>query len=538
MIGAKPHRRRKRACRPNRRRLRPALRLRRAPPQSALRFQLFQLRPPNPRRHRPHTPDTSSRSWESRPRAGAKVWKWACGAIIVAAIGAALFAWSRDRPAPTAVLPPSVAETKPAEPLQPDDPIRTVSVKLIAGDGADLADRIGVDFGVGFPLWLAPIGADATRPAPFGAMPQQGPAESILKAGAEATFTFAADGEPGRDVLHTSRQLLAGLHVRDIRRVGFVGPVTSDWVLAGYDIMINGRRIATGAPHVVPRKLLEKSTDDLAQVGRKLRPLEQKWIELREMVDARLATPAEYREQKDLMAVMTPDAQQRSRLEARLQGKSPWFIADNLELPPAPSAALVKSIRVMVLTRDHLGADTRNYVYLTFGAAKYLLGSPAEPLTPFAGLQTFDLDLDAAPQTYAGLRRCAFGMLAQSAPQGDVPDRWHPQRLIIEADGKVELDSDRLDKDRLSLNAIRLVPPAQIDWDGKVRDIHRNPREVTEWSFNGGAGLGLDLSPLPFSTPDDPAPPKAEPSTLVSAGPAQPVASNAGPHRKRVQFPR
>jgi hypothetical protein len=455
-------------------------------------------------RSRPRSRPTTviDRVTESKPVAPSSAWAWVVGAVVVVGVAVGWFVWVRPAPAPTSDSAPSIVETKPAEPLQPGDPVRTISVTLTVGDKADLTDRVGLDLGIGFPLWLDPIGTDPTRPAPFGAMPQQGPDEPVLKAGAEATFTFAADGDPGKDVLHTSRQLLSGVLVRDLRRIGFIGPVTTDWELAGYELKINGRTIATGT-QVSPRKLLDKTLGELAAVGRKLRPLEQKQADLRELVQARLATAAETRELTDLDAALITDTRQRARLEAQVQGKTPWFVAPKVELPPAPESPLIQSARVTVLTRAHEGADTRNYVYIAIGAAKYLLGSPARPLTPAAGPQTFDLDLDAAPIPNDNDRRFSFGMLAHSDRQGDVPDRWHPQRLIVEFDGKVEFDSDNSNKNRLSLNAIRLVPPAQIDWAGMPRDILHGPREVTQWAVASGAGLTAALQPLPLAADSD-----------------------------------
>jgi hypothetical protein len=38
--------------------------------------------------------------------------------------------------------------------------------------------------------------------------------------------------------------------------------------------------------------------------------------------------------------------------------------------------------KVTVITDDHAGADTQNYVYLVAGGHKHLLGSPVRTLTP------------------------------------------------------------------------------------------------------------------------------------------------------------
>jgi hypothetical protein len=462
-------------------------------------------------------------------RSGA--WIWAVGAV--AGIGMVAVAWFRGEPAKTTDSAPTIAETKPVGPLHAADPVRTVSVTISVGNGSDLTERIGLDLGLGFPLWLGPIGSDSTRPAPFGAMPQSGPTEPVLKASGESRFTFAADGEPGGDVLRTTRQLLGGVLVGDIRRIGFIGPVTTDWDLAGYEVKINDRTVAAGTPSIAPRKLLAKTLAELAEVGVKISPLAQKHAELRERLRAKTATPDEVRRLTDLDAVLSDKMPEKARLETRMQGKAPWFIAANPELPTAPAGKPFQSARVTAFTRAHEGADTRNYVYVTFGAAKYLLGSPAKPLTP-AEPQRFDLDLANTPLSDTDIRKCAFGMLAHSEPQGDVPDRWHPRRLVVELNDAVAFDSDKADRNRRSLNAVRLVPPAQLDWVGTPRDIHPVPREVSEWIFASGAGLNVANQPLPLVAADGAAMPKPEPGTI---DPSQPTLADPGFTEGAANFP-
>ena len=127
-------------------------------------------------------------------------------AVIGVAVG--LAAWFQSEPADTPIAPPpppEVTEAEPTGPLRADDPVRTVSVKLSVGPSdADLKEQVALDLGLGFPFWLAPLGANRIGGA-VEAMPQTGPTESRLKAGASATFTFSATGDPGRDVLRTSQ---------------------------------------------------------------------------------------------------------------------------------------------------------------------------------------------------------------------------------------------------------------------------------------------------------------------------------------------
>ncbi len=433
----------------------------------------------------PRTPDVVFRPAESQrpPRRG--TWLWVGGGVLVAGLAVAAFAWFRVQPATTEATP-ATAEITPVAPLRLDDPVRTVSVKISVGGGSDLTEQIGLDLGLGFPLWLDPIGSDPTRPAPFGAMPQTGPASRVLKAGSEATFTFAAAGDPGRDVLRTSQQLLAGVLAGDIRRVAFIGPVTTEWELAAYEVKVNGRMVAAGTPNVCPRKLLDKTATRPIELGMNVSTLQH----------------------------LRADFALR---EARMGGKTPWFVASVTDLPVVPAGKPIRSVRATVFTRAHEAAGTRNYVYLTFGAAKYLMGSPATPLAPGSPRQ-LDLDLDAAPLSDMDIRGCSMGMLAHSEPQGDTPDRWHPQRLVVEINEALAFDSDKADRNRRSLNAVRLVPPAQIDWTGKPHDIHPCPREVSVWAFNSGAGLNIADQPLPLSDGDGAAP-QAEPGTIEPGQP-------------------
>ena len=57
--------------------------------------------------------------------------------------------------------------------------------------------------------------------------------------------------------------------------------------------------------------------------------------------------------------------------------------------------------QVTLITATHSDADTQNYVYLDTGGRKFLLGSPATPLTGSTGPQVFTLDLETGPLTAA-----------------------------------------------------------------------------------------------------------------------------------------
>jgi len=106
------------------------------------------------------------------------------------------------------------------------------------------------------------------------------------------------------------------------------------------------------------------------------------------------------------------------------------------------------------------------------------------PLNASFGPQLFELDLLAGPLAAADLRGYALGMLANPFPYADAPDRWHPQRLLVEVDGRVVYDSEEVDMDRLSLEAIRLIPPLQIE----------NVRITQGWNVSGPVTIAWTVS--------------------------------------------
>ena len=106
-----------------------------------------------------------------------------------------------------------------------------------------------------------------------------------------------------------------------------------------------------------------------------------------------------------MAAKLAPLASAKRRLEGQLQGNYPWFEDRGFRSPWRDQPA-IKRARVTLATETHSDADTQNYVYLHTGGRKYLLGSPANPLTGTTGPQVFTLDLEAGPLT-AMLRRSA-----------------------------------------------------------------------------------------------------------------------------------
>src|SRR5262245_34854527 len=132
-------------------------------------------------------------------------------------------------------------EAQPAKDFKADDVVQTLSVKLDVGaDGDDLAEPVALDLGLGFPLWLEPVGRKEGEIAPFGAVAQQSTAKDKVAAGSSVTFTFGVAEEAGQDAFQTTKQLMAGVRVSDIARIGFASAGSSNWQLAGYEINING----------------------------------------------------------------------------------------------------------------------------------------------------------------------------------------------------------------------------------------------------------------------------------------------------------
>ena len=416
-----------------------------------------------------------------------------------------------------------------------------------------------------------------------------------------------------RDILS---QLLAGVRVSDIRRIGFASPRTSDWMLEAYELEINGKPFAadtTGIPEPDPaQEALQAKLDDLDQklvglqkeyeeleatakaneateeIQERIEEVEAVAIELfkqkdllesqvkvnpksaeatreadlakLDKVDTKIQTllwemPAEKEEAEaaaqdaqdatqdappppepvpasavpqdaetlpplpqdtqeaaqqaqpagqddqaalpDAMDVEEVEAQvnslleQKTLLEGRLQGIYPWFVDE--QFSPALSAeAAVEKAKITLETYDHAAADTNNYVYFRTGGHKYLLNARYLPLTADGGPQEFEIDLVAGPVSAAELRGWAVGMLAVPDAQGQVPDRWHPQRVLVEIDDSIVYDSEEYPLDRQSLEAIRVIPPAQLDEDGTPLAAAPCAREIFLWE--AGKGLGLDLN--------------------------------------------
>ena len=406
------------------------------------------------------------------------------------------------------------AEFQMGKVLKPADEVKKLTVSIDVGkDGGDLQEGVALDLGLGFPLLLEPLGRQQPQAAVFGAVPQQSTAGEKISAGDSGSFTFALEADAGQDQLGTSGQLLDGIRLSDISRIGFTGLGTKKWTLAGYEIRVNGELLASNDS--VDTKVAdaqEAAQFGIAALGLEIAPLKKTVADLAALEYTGLATEADSKQLAEAKQKLQPLEEKLKRLQALVKGRYPWFLEDEF-VPLGQKGSPVKSARVTLLTNEHSGADTRNIVYFRTGGHKYLLSSYDNPLSSASGPQVFDLDLLAGSLTASDMRGYALGMLANNRPQGDAPDRWHPQRILVELDGSIVYDSDEYPYDRKSLDAIRIIPPVHLDKDGKAKSNEDHTlREVYVWE--SGKGMGLDESdgsPLPLPEPDDPGYPQAEP---------------------------
>ena len=353
--------------------------------------------------------------------------------------------------------------------FQAGDTIQTLTVGInVGGDTDALQEPLALDLGLGFLLWLHPVGRQQDESLPLGAIPQEGDAGDAHPPGVHATYTFRLEGEPGMDQLLATPQLLAGVRVSDITRIGFASQGLNNWVLAGYSLEINGRPFASNnAVNGRAQAALASAQTKLAEADSQMDPLETERDELQSLVEAQLATPEDQTRLAEVQTQLDQLRRDKTWAEGQIQGRYPWFEEPGFRSPWRQEAS-VKSVRVTLTTYTHTGAGTENVVYFRTGGKKYALSSPLEPLNASFGPQVFELDLLAGPLAAADLRGYALGMLANPFPYADAPDRWHPQRLLVEVDGRVVYDSEEVEMDRLSLEAIRLIPPAHVNEQGET----------------------------------------------------------------------
>jgi hypothetical protein len=401
-----------------------------------------------------------------------------------------------------------------------DELVTSVSVTLSVGSaGKDLEEPVALDLGLGFPLLLAPVGYDPDGIVPVGAVPQDSTAKAKVAAGKSATFSFSLEGPAGNDVLHTTPQLLAGVRVADIARIGLASPGSTNWVLDGYEITINDRSFASASGlHVAVKTIQDKARVRLADIGLKMTPLKAEQDDLEALIEAKLGTAADDKRLQQVAELLKPLDAEKARLDAQLRGRSPWYEDPKFQGAGSKQAD-VQSAKLSVVTANHSEADTGEFVYFCVGGHKYVLNPSGQPLTGAELSQEFELDLNSGPLAAADLRGWALGMVASGKPYGLAPDRWHPERLLVEIDGRIVYDSEENSLDRDSLGAIRLIPPAHRDADGKVVVNSPSVRETCLWEPGKNLGISSDTGePLDLPPADDPSYPQSEPSPDSMAG--------------------
>ncbi len=181
--------------------------------------------------------------------------------------------------------------------FQAGDTIQTLTVGIdVGGDTDALQEPLALDLGLGFPFWLHPVGRQPDESLPFGAIPQEGDAGDAHPPGVHATYTFCLGGEPGMDQLLATPQLLAGVRVSDITRIGFASQGFNNWVLAGYSLEINGRPFASNnAVNGRAQAALASAQTKLAEVDSQLAPLVTERDELQSLATHGSKSPVSVR---------------------------------------------------------------------------------------------------------------------------------------------------------------------------------------------------------------------------------------------------
>jgi hypothetical protein len=410
----------------------------------------------------------------------------------------------------------TTAELRQGDTLQSNDAVESIEFTILVGPGAELSEPVALDLGLGFPFWLHPIGQDDPQRIPIGAIPQESPGRASVAAGESATFVFRRDGEPGADPLRTSPQLLDGVQVSDIARVGVLSRGSQNWELSGYELKINQQLFAANdAVHRRAKESIEQHELSWVDLTGTLDPLRQEREDLRALGEAGLSEVHEISRFAELESQTEPLEKQLADCEAVLRGVSPWFVEQGVVVPGRSAGAPISDLKAIVVTAPHTNAQTYNRVYFRTGGRKYFLRPENGLLSPDAGPQQFNLELAAGPLTAGDVRGFSLGMLAHGQPYAQTPDRWHPQRLIVELDGRTTYDSQAETVDNLSLEVIRLIPPAHLDESGELTTNNATVLEVFVWHsgqaqgldlVNGGALQTEDAAVVPAEPNDDPFP--------------------------------
>lgn len=387
--------------------------------------------------------------------------------------------------------------------LQPNDPIQSLKVKLKVGEnGEALMEGVDLHLGFGFPLRLYPIGTDSREPS-FAAFPQKSslePGNNVLNPGESATFEYAVAPEsPGLDELKTTPTLLDGLKVSDIHNIGFASKGSSDWVLEGYEIEVNGQRYASNDS--VDKQVGEVQKANQAEV-QKLLPahevLTEEIKELQAYIDTGFATAADEEQLEAKTKELNSSVAPLAELAGRVTGSYPWFHEDHAEFVPSKEEGpLAEEVIVTLMAGGDEQPGTLNPLYLRVGGQKHLLTSEDDFLVDTPGEQSFRFagaDLEEAPISVAALSDIGLGVVGNDRRFDEIPDRAKLQRVIVKANGQSVYDSEEQPGDRRTLDSIWLIPPGHRD--GLGQPVFNEPTDFLVHQWHPGMTVG---SPVAFN---------------------------------------
>ncbi len=408
----------------------------------------------------------------------------------------------------------------------PGDPVETIRVTLqTSASGQDLEERVDLHLGLGFPLRLFPLGNAAMDPA-FAAIPQKSsliPGYHRVDAGDVGVFEFSLSGDSGLDVLRTTPKLLKDVTVGDISTIGFSSLGSSDWILEGYRIEVNGELFASNDSVKEPAGMI---------LGAARKELAARKPES-EVLLAEISTLSSYiatgmggdKDKSDLAAkeaLMEKTSGPLNLLAGQCAGYYPWYTERNEKFSSAvagPGANSVSEVGVRLIAGGGDQPGTRNPVYIKAGGKKFLLTSEVDPLSNLDKPQNFSIsmaDLESNPLKRADLDKIGIGIIGNEERFGLVPDRAKLQRVVVTVDGAEVYDSENETGDRRALNALWLVPPVHFDGGGGVV---RNEEKETE-KYLWVAGMAAPNVPL-TEVPEEP----ASPGTFKPL----PIAPSGGP---------
>ncbi len=383
-----------------------------------------------------------------------------------------------------------------------DEVVESIKITLGVGtDGAALSEPVEVHLGLGFPLRLYPLGGTRREPSFAAYAHTSSLAGADIQPGQMASFEFSAqEVAAGQDVLSTSAQLLAGVKVGDLQRIGFASQGHTDWVLAGYRIEVNGKLFAAnGLVDVRAQQSLAASRESLMKI---LPAYEARLAKLTHTDDEKAALRLEH-------------AQVRA-LSGRVTGSVPLWEESGAAFRAAPiTGTRVESVRITLATSAGVQPGTRHPIYLLAGARKFLLSSESDPLRDETTPQMYELaafELAMNPLTRESLAQPGIGIIGSGAPSHKVPDRAQLQQVQIEADGQTIYDSATNPVDVASLAALWLTPLVHLDEAGDPVRSTLTASEVPLWKAGTKSPIAATpLPPLPPEPPPAPLPPMPPP---------------------------